>query len=197
MHNFKAHVEHQLHRLAPDDSLVAELAQDLEQRYEKLLRDGSPDAEAWREANEQMNWQRLSHELSRSLPTVQGSTTRLGALSHFAPDVRYALRQLIRSPGFAGTAILILAVAIGSNTAIFSAFDTLVLHPLPYRDPEKLVKITESIKKYNLSRLPLAAMELGELRAMTHSFSHLAGFASGEFTLTGRGDAVAVSGLRV
>jgi putative ABC transport system permease protein len=197
MHDFNAHVESQLYRLAPDASLVAELAQDLEQRYEALLQDGLTAANAWREANEQMNWPRLSLELSKSLRRADPEPGNAGVLSQFTQDVRYAFRQLVRSPGFAATAVLILALAIGANTAIFSAFDALVLHPLPYRDPEQLVTITEKVKKYNLSGLPVAPVELDDLRSMTGSFSHLAGFIPGEFTLTGRGDAVAVPGLRV
>jgi putative ABC transport system permease protein len=197
MRNFKVHVESQLHRLAPDVSLVEELAQDLEQRYQAFIRDGSTAADAWREANEQMDWPRLSLELSRRLPNVRESAGKAGVLSHVLRDMQYALRQLIQNPGFAATAILILAVAIGANTAIFSAFDGLVLHPLPYRDPEQLVKITENFTKFNITGMQLAPLELDDLRAMTGSFSHLAGIASGQFTLTGMGAAEAVSGLRV
>jgi len=202
MRNFKAHVESQLHRLSPDVSLVEELAQDLEQRYESLIRDGSAAGDAWRDANEQMDWPRLSLELSRRLPRVREFAGKAdmrshGALSHIWLDMRYALRQLTRNPGFAATAILILAVAIGANTAIFSVFDALVLHPLPYRDPEQLVRITENFIKFNITGMQLAPVELDDLRAMTSSYSHLAGIASGEFTLTETGAAEAVSGLRV
>ena len=70
---------------------------------------------------------------------MRESSGKAGVLSHVLRDMRYALRQLTRNPGFAATAILILAVAIGASTAIFSAFDALVLRPLPYRDPEQLV----------------------------------------------------------
>jgi hypothetical protein len=98
MHNFKAHVESQLRHLAPDASLVAELAQDLEQRYEALIRDGSTAADAWREADEQMDWSRLSLELSRSLPNVREPSGKAGVLSHILRDMRYALRQLTRNP---------------------------------------------------------------------------------------------------
>ncbi|MGH9627275.1 MAG: hypothetical protein ACRD7E_02765 [Bryobacteraceae bacterium] len=78
MHDFKAQVESQLRHLAPDSSLVAELAQDLEQRYEAFIGDGSTAAEAWREANEHMDWSRLSLELSRSLPIVREPSGKAG-----------------------------------------------------------------------------------------------------------------------
>jgi hypothetical protein len=67
MPDFKAHVERQLGQLALDASLIEELAQDLEQRYEALIREGSGAVAAWREANEQMAWPRLSREPLRNI----------------------------------------------------------------------------------------------------------------------------------
>ncbi|MGH9627276.1 MAG: hypothetical protein ACRD7E_02770 [Bryobacteraceae bacterium] len=86
---------------------------------------------------------------------------------------------------------------LAQTQQFFSAFDALVLHPLPYRDPEQLVKITESFTKFDITGMQLAPVELDDLRAMTGSFSHLAGIRSGEFTLTQRGAAEGVPGLRV
>ena len=66
MRNFSEQVASQLHRLAPDVTLVEELAQDLEQRYLALILEGYADADAWREANAQMEWPRLSRELGHA-----------------------------------------------------------------------------------------------------------------------------------
>jgi predicted permease len=112
-------------------------------------------------------------------------------------DLRFAVRTLRKNPGFAATAILILSVGIGSSSAIFSAFDSLVLHPLPYRNPEQLVRITETFERFDITGMQLAAVELDDLRAMTRSFSHLAGIRPGEFALTPRGAPEGVAGLRV
>jgi predicted permease len=112
-------------------------------------------------------------------------------------DLRFALRALRRSPGFTTTAVLILAVGIGASTAIFSVFDALVLHPLPYRDADQLVSISEDFTRFDVTGMQLSAVELDDLRAMTSSFSHLAGIRSGEFVLTGRGSAEGVAGLQV
>jgi putative ABC transport system permease protein len=65
----------------------------------------------------------------------------LGQLDHFLRDVRYASRSLRKSPAFAATAILTLALGIGANTAIFSALEGAVLAPLPYTQPDRLVMV--------------------------------------------------------
>src|SRR3712207_4988408 len=65
-------------------------------------------------------------------------------VEQFLKDVGYAVRGLRRSPGFAATAILTMAVGLGANTAIFSVVNAVLLEPLPYRDPERLVMIDPS-----------------------------------------------------
>src|SRR6516225_330832 len=60
-------------------------------------------------------------------------------------DVRYALRQLRKSPGFAVTAILVLTLGIGASTAIFGFVDAALIRPLPYKDPSRLLDVTESV----------------------------------------------------
>src|SRR5580698_4796913 len=65
-------------------------------------------------------------------------------------DLQFAFRQLLKSPGFSLVAILTLALAIGANTAIFSAIDAVLLHPLPYPDPDRLVIVQETLPRYAL-----------------------------------------------
>ena len=72
-----------------------------------------------------------------------------------AQDLRFAMRQLLRSPGFAVTAILVLALGIGASTAIFGFVDAVLIQPLPYTNPNQLVSVDESetlFPRSNLSR---------------------------------------------
>ena len=64
-------------------------------------------------------------------------------MSAFRHDVRYALRSLRSSPGFAAVAIVTIALAVGSNTALFSFVNGMVLNPLPYADADRIVRVLE------------------------------------------------------
>jgi len=91
----------------------------------------------------------------------------------FWQDVRYALRQLRRSPGLASIAILTLAVGIGANTAIFSFVNALLLRPLPYPDPDRLAIIWSGLGETN--RLPATRFELFQIRQSAKEFDQVAG----------------------
>jgi putative ABC transport system permease protein len=107
----------------------------------------------------------------------------MGTLSQ---DLRYGLRMLRKSPGFTAVAIVTLALAIGANTAIFSVVYPVLLRPLPFRDPGRLVTIGESrrtAKSYSASY-----PDFVDWSRTAKSFQALAGFASDAFTITGNGE---------
>ncbi len=117
-------------------------------------------------------------------------------------DLRYTLRTLRRDAGFAIIAILILGVGIGSNTAIFSVLNTLLIRSLPFHDPGRLVWIANIFKGEGLSGSTSKVSNFNDLRKSNKSFedmaSYFAFFGDGDDTLTGRGEperlgAVAVS----
>ena len=108
------------------------------------------------------------------------------ALDTFMQDLRYGLRGIRRSPGFSLIVILTLALGIGANTAIFSVVDSVLLRPLPYPYPERLVQLGESnLKGEDFS---VTWVNYQYWRKQNHTFEDMAGFETLALTLTGRGE---------
>ena len=113
-------------------------------------------------------------------------------------DVRYALRTLRKSPGFAIVAILTLALGIGANTAIFSVVDAVLLRPLPYRDPAHLVWIALRNRKADMHRSFVPHPTYFAWRDQNGVFSGMAAtHFIREFTLTGAGVPERIPGMSV
>src|SRR6185437_13251110 len=108
-------------------------------------------------------------------------------MTSFLQDIRYSLRALARKPGFTLIAVLTLAIGIGSNTAIFGVFNTVLLRPLPYRAPDRLVWITEVLKASTADEVTVSADFL-EWRRQNHVFSRIAAFNYWTRNLTGTGE---------
>ena len=112
-------------------------------------------------------------------------------------NLRYALRTLAKSPGFALTAILTLAVGIGASTAIFTTVDAVLLHPLPYPNASQLVQVTKNMPKFELFKSDASALDFIDYRDLSRSFSHMAAMQTNSVNLTGDAEPVRVYGLRV
>ena len=114
-------------------------------------------------------------------------------------DLRYAIRMLGRNPGFAAVVILILAVGIGANTAIFSIVDGVLLRALPFRAPQNLVAVEEVIPKFShiAPAVPVNAMHFLEWRKQWSSAEELALLGGMTFNLDSDGEPERVSGARV
>jgi putative ABC transport system permease protein len=112
-------------------------------------------------------------------------------------DIRFAARHLLKSPGFSIVAVLTLALAIGASTVIFSAVEAVLLHPLPYPDPDRLMVVTENLPHYSLSGLQPSFSEFLEYRGMATCFSTMAAITGGDATLTGEGQPEDVDAKRV
>lgn len=115
-------------------------------------------------------------------------------MSTLLQDLRYALRQLRKSPGFAAVAVITLALGIGANTAIFSVTSALLLRPFPYQKPEQLVSITQKDKS---TSIPLTLLRYEFVRDHNKSFDSVAVWANDTFNLTGHGDPVQIAVARV
>jgi putative ABC transport system permease protein len=111
--------------------------------------------------------------------------------------MRYSWRTLSKMPGFTVLAVLVLALGIGANTAIFSVVNSVVLRPLPYRDSDRLVLIWETDLKDGIRREGASAPNFFDWQEQSQSFDEMALLEVGTGTLTGGGEPEQVVGLRV
>src|SRR5262245_22951773 len=118
-------------------------------------------------------------------------------------DFRYALRQLRKNPGFTAAALLTLALSIGANTAVFSVVDSILLRPLPYADPDRLVMLFNSRPRLGIGRGNASMADYLDWKRGSRSFQSLDAvennaFTKGRFTWTGDGgEPEQIVGLKV
>src|SRR5580692_9266241 len=109
-------------------------------------------------------------------------------------DLRYAIRSLFRTPGFTAVSVLILALGIGAITAVFSAVEAVLLHPLPYARPNELYCLhSATANQVGLFTIP----EFCDYRDQNRTFKGLAGVGSFNTNLMDHGEAQYVRGLKV
>jgi putative ABC transport system permease protein len=99
-------------------------------------------------------------------------------------DIRYAIRTLLRSPGFTGIALLTLALGIGANTALFSVAETVLLHPLPFRNADQLVLLSTTRPQQGDAALPFSLPDFRDVEARNHVFDQMVAWALRQFNLT-------------
>jgi putative ABC transport system permease protein len=104
-------------------------------------------------------------------------------MDSFSRDLRLALRQLVKTPGFSLTAILILGLGIGATSSIFSLVEGILLRSLPFNDPDTLVLLGEHLG--SSVNIPVRAREIGTYSTATHAFSSMGGFTTRNYELSG------------
>jgi predicted permease len=146
------------------DELAEEMREHLEERTEQFQSDGMSREEADQAARRSFGNPTLLEERSREVwqwPTLESIWA----------DTQYALRQLARSPGFALTAILTLTLGIGANTAVFGVLNSVLLRPLPFTQPDRLVRIL-AVKNGN--PIGPSPPDARDFSFSNHTFEHLA-----------------------
>ncbi|MBX9603270.1 MAG: ABC transporter permease [Bryobacteraceae bacterium] len=168
---------------AREAEIIEELAGQLEEAYQEALARGLNDAAARDTAERQFSPDealKLSREIAAAsparrppaIPGFAGGGAR--PFSGIAADVRFALRQLLLNPYFASFAILLAALGVGANTAIFSVVNAVLFRPLPYENPAQLVAIeTRAVADPSLEPWT-SYLDYVDLRARTRSFERIA-----------------------
>lgn len=106
-------------------------------------------------------------------------------MNSLVQDLRYALRTLAKRPGFTAVIVLTLALGIGANTAIFSVLNAVVLRPLPFPEPDRLVMIWESAEDNGMPQAPVAYAYSEDWRQQNDVFEGIAAINRSRFTLAG------------
>jgi MacB-like periplasmic core domain len=121
----------------------------------------------------------------------------MNIIDNLMRDIRYALRTLTRNPGFTLAGLGALVLGIGANTAVFSVLNGVLLRPLPYADPDRLVMIFDSFQQQGLERGPAGIADFLDWKARAGSFHTLDAIANQRFTLVGDGEAEQIAGRSV
>jgi len=183
---FRSLISNLFRRNKVERELNAEVNSYLNQLIDEKLAAGVSPADAHRAALIELEGAEQVKENVREV--------RAGALiEQLWQDVRYALRVLRKNPGFTSIAVITLALGIGVNTAIFSLVDGILLRPLPYAQPERLVRVVQSQRQLGLDTWNLSQATFATLRDNNQSLEVVAAYSTSGANLTGNGEPERVS----
>jgi predicted permease len=167
-----------------------ELRFHLDTYVEDLVRTGVPRAQATRRARLEFGAIERAKEECREARGVR-------FLETFLQDLRYGTRSLRKNPGFTCVAVLTLALGIGSTAAVFSVVNAVLLKPLPYTEPARIVTPWWSWPVTDLGdEFPWGQRDFFAFRRQATTFQSLGAFKSDSFILTGAGDPLRLDGIR-
>lgn len=190
MHTIPLRLRSLFRRGEMDHELDEELRFHIEQKAEEYVAKGFDPIEAWRRAVLDMGGIELRKEECRDMRKVNW-------LHNLLQDLRYGARTLAKNPGFTAVAVLTLALGIGANTAIFSLVDGILLRPLPYREPDRLVTFLQSYPSVGLNRWGISQFLFASFRDQAGSFELSAAHTSAGLNLTGLEEPVRVQAANV
>jgi len=169
-------------RAQADQELDDELRDHLEQATEQYVAKGMAPGEAQRRARLDLGGIEQTKEQCRD-------TRRVNRIQDLMQDLHFGLRLLRKNPGFTSIAVLTLALAIGANTAIFSAVYAVLIKPLPFKNADRLVFILKKNVPRGWSRNPISPAEILAWRNQTEAFDDFAAYTESSCVLTGAGEA--------
>jgi len=177
-----------VHKQRVDRELEEELGTAVELLVEEKVRSGMPADAARRAARLELG----------SVESLKGQVqeARAGArVDALFQDVRYALRSLVRAPGFTAVVVVTLALGIGANTAIFSILNAVLLRPLPFPEPDRLVRLFHVPPQATfpgMKRFSLSPANFFDWQRDARAFEGMALYGGRAFTLTGQGEPRAI-----
>jgi putative ABC transport system permease protein len=170
-----------------DDELNEEVRLHIEMLAERFIGRGMDPAEAYYAARRQFGGvTQMKEDLRerRALPP----------LDVLVQDVRHAFRQLRKARAFTASAALTLALGIGATTAVFAVLDAVVLRPLPYAQPDRLMAVNSMDRRGTPHPNPISYPNFFDFRSQNRAFSHLVSYRDSRFTLTDTRPAIQVIG---
>jgi len=111
-------------------------------------------------------------------------------------DISYGIRSLLKHPGFTAIAVITLALGIGANTAMFSVINAVLLRPLPYRDPARLVTIWEESPERGMYQMPVSLANLRDWVNQSQTFEQISAYTFTNLNLTGTGEPARLGTVR-
>lgn len=184
-------------RLPPQRELeiIEELTLHLEGRFQDLLSDGYNRDEAYRLATSELlesgvlirDLQKIESRVVRE-PVEPGTPGSSNLIADTWQDVRYGMRALRQSPGFTLLAVLLLAIGIGANSAIFGIVNSVLLRPLPYHAADGIMTLWQNNVKAGVARNDVSPANFLDWKQQSRSFGLMAGIEPFGFSMIGTGE---------
>ena len=186
-----------------ESEIVEELSQHLDDRWRELVAGGASPEEAQRLALAEFRGRDVLAKAMAPLrqahlpSSITPGAPSAGALAGFPQSLRYAARIFLKQPVVTGVAVLTLALGIGATTAIFSVVYGVLLKPLPFQEPDRLVALYHLAPGFGTNELPQSAATYFTYRDHTRVFEDIGVWNTGEVSVNRSGEPERVRALRV